>query len=398
MKKIFGSIFGLILLAVISGCGSKTGADLVISKYYDGALLTNNAIEIYNTTEENVNLKGYTLVIYAGDKAEITINLSGEIKTKDFFLIVHEETTNTDLLDKYDQKGALTYTGSRAVAIQYKGKIVDVIGNISNMNVQFGQNATLIRKDGHFTPKAEFDFFDYIMYGPDLHQYLKNFDYPIKTTEQLLQGPKLEDRYKEMELIDPKNGNLGGGGAKVATLGAISDGDTAAFDVFPVRIRFYYVNTPEVNSSYVTEEEFGYQASNFTKQYLTDAEKAGKEFRVQTLKGGAIKETNDRYLGLVWVDGVLLNHVIVRNGLSLVSGANPTGIDMAMTDRDIPYLTFLLHAQRYAKDNHWRLHWKPDGIRDKNWDYLNNKGKAQNWTPVDLNYGDIDKSTDYFER
>lgn len=90
-----------------------------------------------------------------------------------------------------------------------------------------------------------------------------------------------------------------------------TDGDTATFEDIITgerfRLRFLGVDTPEV---YAGEDPWGLAASRYTKARLNEATTIVLEAE------GARKETYGRYLGFVWVDGVLLNLEIIEQGYS----------------------------------------------------------------------------------
>ncbi len=89
------------------------------------------------------------------------------------------------------------------------------------------------------------------------------------------------------------------------------DGDTAWFidkvtgERF--KLRFLGINTPETHAG---EDPWGLAAAAYTEERLKNAKQIVLEAE------GARKETYDRYLGFVWVDGVLLNLEIVEQAYS----------------------------------------------------------------------------------
>lgn len=90
-----------------------------------------------------------------------------------------------------------------------------------------------------------------------------------------------------------------------------TDGDTARFrDIITGEVfilRFLGIDTPE---TYAGEDPWGLAASTFTKKRLNEAKTIILESE------GARTEAYGRYLGFVWVDGVLLNLEIVEEAYS----------------------------------------------------------------------------------
>lgn len=95
------------------------------------------------------------------------------------------------------------------------------------------------------------------------------------------------------------------------SLDYVVDGDTAWFtDIVSgenIKVRFLGIDTPETKAG---EDPWGLAASNYTKEKLEKAKTIVLESE------GAIKDTYGRYLGFVWVDGILLNLEIIEEAYS----------------------------------------------------------------------------------
>lgn len=92
------------------------------------------------------------------------------------------------------------------------------------------------------------------------------------------------------------------------------DGDTAKFKdgTNIIKVRFLAIDTPESTNEI---EPYGKDASNYTCQKLQKATTISLEFDVNS----AEKDKYDRYLAWVFVDNVLLQKDIVRNGYGEVA-------------------------------------------------------------------------------
>ena len=109
---------------------------------------------------------------------------------------------------------------------------------------------------------------------------------------------KLDMVYKDKSFV---NDGIG----KVSLIRAI-DGDTAWFKDITgeeIKLRFLGIDTPE---STIEKDAWGKAASDYTKNRLQNA----KEIVLE--REGSILDTYGRYLGFVWVDGVLLNLELVE--------------------------------------------------------------------------------------
>lgn len=370
MKKILALVL-VTLVLILGGCQAKNN-NLVISKLITASSMENNIIELYNNTDKDINLSNYKLEFYQNGSIEKTdeIILPGTIKSNDYYVVsgnnFNEDLIKTDI--NYKHVSNLSFNGNDAIALVYKNKIIDLIGYIGN-DIIYSRYLTLIRT-GHkenYKPSVLFDRFNYITYTTDLFKYVGNDNYEIKTVDQLIKGPELEDRYLD---LDFKNGTSGTGGVISTNWNntANADGDTAVFNqsgsFIGGSLRYFYINTPEVESRYVKAEPFGYVASMFNKEYLLTKE----HIQIQSIPNNAVSDTYNRSLGLVWVDGRLSQHLIVREGLSDPVNINFSNSDLELTYKDVPYLTFLQFAEENARVNKWGLF----GEKSPDWNYQDN--------------------------
>lgn len=95
------------------------------------------------------------------------------------------------------------------------------------------------------------------------------------------------------------------------------DGDTASvlLNNEEIKIRFLAIDTPETKHPTKGEEPFGKDASNFTCDKLTNANKIEIEYDINSDK----KDKYDRYLVWVWIDDYLLQDELIKNGLAEVA-------------------------------------------------------------------------------
>ena len=104
-----------------------------------------------------------------------------------------------------------------------------------------------------------------------------------------------------------------GGFVEVTYLNTI-DGDTAYFKVgnSSESVRFYLINTPEVYNN----EPYAKFAKETTKNILEKA----KKIYIQSDPNNLLRDNTEsrRILAWVWVDGMLLNYILVREGLATI--------------------------------------------------------------------------------
>jgi micrococcal nuclease len=103
-------------------------------------------------------------------------------------------------------------------------------------------------------------------------------------------------------------------------LSSTVDGDTAKF-VYkgkPESFRFLLIDTPETKHPKIGKQPFGQEASNRTAELLNNATKIEVEFDV-----GQKQDKYNRKLAYIYVDGKMLNNILVREGLAKVAYIYP---------------------------------------------------------------------------
>jgi micrococcal nuclease len=115
--------------------------------------------------------------------------------------------------------------------------------------------------------------------------------------------------------IDYAGKNYIDDGIGIVTLASCEDGDTAEFNVSEerIRVRFLGIDTPEASYKY---EPWGAQASIYTCEQLKNAE----EIVLERDWDGTLQEQNGRYLAFIWVDGKLLNLMLIEESFSRATG------------------------------------------------------------------------------
>lgn len=113
----------------------------------------------------------------------------------------------------------------------------------------------------------------------------------------------------------------------------VVDGDTVEMEG-GIKIRYIGVNTPETKDPRRGVECFGEEAFQFNKNLIE-----GKKVTLE--KDISDKDKYGRLLRYVWLEGVLVNEELVKQGFASVATYPP----------DVKYYQRLLNAQNYAKDN-----------------------------------------------
>lgn len=119
--------------------------------------------------------------------------------------------------------------------------------------------------------------------------------------------------YDENFNVISKSSNINSEKIEV-TLSDTVDGDTAKFilNEKEITVRFLGIDTPETVKPNTPVQPYGQEASDFTKNKLTNASKIELEFD----KNADEKDKYDRYLAWVWIDGELIQNLIIKEGLA----------------------------------------------------------------------------------
>lgn len=134
----------------LKGLVKNPCSELFISEYVEGNSsnqFNNNYLEIYNPTNEDVNLENYDLQIYAGANTNpySTLQLSGTITAYGTFLI-KDTTENLGVIANLSTNSAvLNFTGNDKIALRHNENIIDLIGVIGE-DIDFAKDVTLRRK------------------------------------------------------------------------------------------------------------------------------------------------------------------------------------------------------------------------------------------------------------
>lgn len=127
-------------------------------------------------------------------------------------------------------------------------------------------------------------------------------------------------------------------GLEQVTVARFVDGDTTHFyyNGEDVSFRYLLIDTPETNHPRVGKQPFGQEASDRTRELLSNAQIIEVEHDI-----GEKTDKYNRHLAYIYADGVMVNEVLVREGLAEVSYVYPP---------NTRHLERLKEAERLAKN------------------------------------------------
>lgn len=368
MKKFLNLTLLIFLLVLLVGCKQKK--DLIIYTYLEGGDEKENVIELYNPTDEDIILDNkYSIHIYNNGSIEPKINipLKGTIKKGNYFIIGSKETKNKELekLINHDTK-KLLFNGDDAVALHKDKNLLDLVGYIGE-DIKFGVNNTLIRDNEKLIPQNKYNPILFMNFGYKRYDLL-NKEIKNPDINKLLKGPQFNKEWLTKPFGDGsklEDSKKGLGGAVEVTVNQYIDGDTTEFkdkDGNIYRTRYAFIDTPE------STPKGGYQAwGEPAKQTANHILKSAKKIYLQSLDGVPIKDQYGRYWGIIWVDNLMLNFLMIKGGFTeygLLDSYNEAYYE------DIPYSTYFHAAYLNAINNKITF---LGNQKDPIWDYKQNK-------------------------
>ena len=308
---------------------------LFISKYVEGES-DNQALELYNPLDTAIDLSDYHIAIYQNGSPTVTytIELSGTLNASDTFVIVYDDA-ETSLLGKADLVSELLiFDGNDVVKLRYKNNTyIDTIYYIGN-RLFILTDEIYVRKIDVTSGNRLFNLTEWSAYIPTYIELLGN--HPVELPTELV------FEFIDRGFYDPLGGMIS------VTLAGINDGDTASFNpgfTDDERVRFLGVDTPE---TYPVTDPWGKEAKAFTTNALSNA----TVIYLQSDPALGTSDTYGRHLAYIWVDGVLLNYELIKNGYSW----NYLGTDSRIVFNNRYLFRWFEDAETYAKANQLGIH------------------------------------------
>lgn len=305
---------------------------LLITKYVEGTD-TNQAIEIKNTSDESIDLTDYEITIYQNGSVTNTkvVPLTGSLASGDRLVIVRSNANAETKAFADIETNELVFDGNDTVAITYLGQyIVDAVGR-REWTFFFAQNETYVRRSSVLYATGIYNSTEWMVYATDYVDVLGDtqLEYPTQFSliKELFVGSYLE------------------GGISRATLERSIDGDTARFilegETSSRSFRFVGIDTPE---TFPVVEPWGLEAKAYTDSVIENA----TEIWISKDPNTSLFDSYGRNLGLIWVDGVLLNYELVRLGYSKNNYSDP---NFTLVFENVSLDRWFKNAEAEAKAN-----------------------------------------------
>lgn len=304
---------------------------LLISKYTEG-LTTTKAIELYNSSDETMDLSAYQIDIYSdgSDTVSISFGLSGMLESGQTYVIANS-ASDPDMLAKADLiTQDLSFNGNDAITlVDANDQIVDIVGTIG-WGLHYLNDRTLVRAENITLSMDTFDIENWNEYMADCIDIFGSHPVTYPTTFTY------DSAFLSIPFTEP------GGMIKVEYV-SIYDGDTAYFTpgfTGENRVRFIGVDATEMGSG-----TLAIQARDYMASLLSNA----SEIYLQYDPASGNVDTYGRTLALIWADGVLVNYMLILHGYSQNNYQDDTH---ALIFNHIYLSRWMTNAEKYAKENH----------------------------------------------
>ncbi|MFK3960877.1 cell wall-binding repeat-containing protein [Guptibacillus hwajinpoensis] len=150
LALIFSMVLSFFAVPVsqYASAAEDTFQDLIISEYIEGGSF-NKALELYNGTENEVDLANYTLELYSNGEntPQYSLPLEGKLATGEVFVLAHEKS-NQSILDQADvtNQSVVNFNGNDVVVLKKTDTVIDSIGQVGSA-ADFAKDMTLVRNE-----------------------------------------------------------------------------------------------------------------------------------------------------------------------------------------------------------------------------------------------------------
>lgn len=360
------------------GLTFKSGSSLIFTEFFKGSFTSDRAIEIGNIGNSSIDLSKYSIVIYKSGSYDnpYEIKLSGTLDAKSTYVIAYKNANESIKNAANQLDDELPNIGSYPMIITDGTYFYDTLGTLG-YSISYCGDLDLVRKNEYMVGQEKFEAYDWIGYSNTEYSRLGVLECPL-SEEELLEGPRIDEPYKNSSFFKEGSTTLGGGGYIDVTVKSLVDGDTTKF-YYPdevnnagypdgTSVRYENIDTPEIyHGGNSPADPWGDAAKDFTNGLLNKA----KRIRLQSLPDVSITETYGRLLLYVWASNedsgddsfYMVNHQIVLNGYSNVAFSGDTSSKMLY--KGISYYQFLIDAQNKAAKEGLKIH----GEKDPNYNY-----------------------------
>ena len=206
---------------------------------------------------------------------------------------------------------------------------------VSNVSLAHGGNITGWKdKDSKNITEYNGKYYGYHKENGVIHYHQVKWDEENQKWVIVMPAVYYDENFEKIENDYDEDANK----IKVELVEAV-DGDTAKFKMNgkQITVRFLGINTKETVHPEIGEEEWGKEASDFTKAKLKNATKIELEFDSSADE----KDQYKRYLAWIWVDDELLQNLMVQNGLA----------ETYMLQNNYKYAGMLQESEEIAKNS-----------------------------------------------
>jgi endonuclease YncB( thermonuclease family) len=268
------------------------------------------------------------------------IQLSGLLSAGDTYVVAFRGSSEAVLSSADLESSLLIFDGNDVVQLRYKNNTyIDTVYDLGNLQFVMW-NEMFIRNEAVTTGSRAFILSQWDAYIPSFVAPLGSHPYA-----------KPENIEINLAYLNNTFGSPLASGMVLTTVSQTTDGDTArfapsgAFDASN-SVRFLGVDTPE---TFPSVDPWGLEAKAYTASILNQPNAV---IYLQSDPYLGVTENFGRFLAYVWVNGLLLNLEIVRNGFSY----NYLSSDTKLVYQNRYLYRWFQDAEAYARTNNLGIH------------------------------------------
>lgn len=290
--------------------------ELFISKYIDGTL-NNQAIELFNPTNEAIDLTNYYLAILSNGSFVPTseIIFSGALDPNETFLIV-KTGAEAELLAKADLVSSnLKFDGNDTIQLRRSNDTyIDTIYHVGNISFTLDEEI-FVRKMSITAGNRSFSQAEWVGFIPSYFNPIGTHPWPGLE----LAGPDFVEMTESFQEY----------GTTKVEVTRLADGDTIYANSLQAkdetsyqgdqRLRFLMVDTAETEKPGVVGEPYAQVAKTFIETLID----ASTEIYIQADASTGLKGTYGRHLALIWVylpEDVEVNNIAAEGTVTIEKG------------------------------------------------------------------------------
>ncbi|WP_083249049.1 lamin tail domain-containing protein [Bacillus solimangrovi] len=148
--------------------GQGQSSNIFFSEYIEGSSY-NKALEIYNGTDQTIDLSQYTIEL---SNLSSSISLRGTLGSGEVFVIANPNAESAILAESDVTDSNMVYNGDDSVTLKQNGTVIDVIGTAGT---SFAKDKTLVRNSDITSGSSSYNSSEWTIYPSNTFNYIGSY-------------------------------------------------------------------------------------------------------------------------------------------------------------------------------------------------------------------------------